>query len=117
MRPPLRKLLCPLTLFKLLSRWRQSGGAADESGEELARALAVREHLRLTTGRDPFRYVRSNVQLVHPKLAGDPNAAIALRAPTSKTIDGTYNLRLLVQGRTRSGCPFTRAGFRSIRVG
>ncbi|MET0650805.1 MAG: M14 family zinc carboxypeptidase [Pyrinomonadaceae bacterium] len=117
LRPPLRKLLCPVTLIKWLARRWQSGKTADESGEEVARAFAVREHLLLTTGRDPFRYDRSNVHLVHPKLARDPNAAIVLSAPTSKTIEGTYNLRLVVQGRTHSGCPFMRAGFRSIRVG
>jgi len=89
----------------------------DRLGEELARAQVVREHLRRMTGRDPFHYVREPIHLVHPKLAHAPSGSMVIRTPTSQTIEGTYNLRLSVQGRTPSGCTFMRVGFRSVRVG
>ena len=34
-----------------------------------------------------------------------------------KSIDGTYNLRLVTGGRTKKGCPFVRVLFRSVLVG
>jgi hypothetical protein len=90
---------------------------ADPVSEELARALAVREHLRVTTGRDPFEYIRKSAHLVHPQLVHAPSGSIAIRAPTSQTFAGSYNVRFVVQGRTRSGCDFVRVGFRSVRAG
>ena len=68
------------------------------------------------TGTDPVQYVRMSVHLVHPKLAGAPLGSLAVRIPTSKTVDGTYNVRISVQGRTPSGCAFVRVGFESIHV-
>ena len=113
--------LCPTTSIQLLAkRWnkemRLPSQAGDRSGEQIARARAVREHLRLMTGTDPVQYVRKSVHLVHPKLAGAPLGSLAVRIPTSKTVDGTYNVRISVQGRTPSGCAFVRVGFESIHV-
>jgi len=113
----------PTTSVKLLAKqWTKEmrlpiSKPADVLGEELPRAQAVRQHLRQTTGRDPFQYVRKPVYLVHPKLARASRGSLVVRTPTSATIDGTYNIRISVQGRSASGCLFARVGFYSVRVG
>jgi hypothetical protein len=117
------EVLSPATSVKHLARqWKIEMGqpaerTADPLGKELAHALAVRGYLQYTTGKDPFHYVRKSIHLVHPKTAHAPQTSIALRAPTSQAIDGTYNLRFVVQGQTHAGCPFMRVGFRSFLVG
>jgi hypothetical protein len=73
-------------------------------------------HIRHTTGRDPFDYVRKDLHLVHPKLTRAPESQFAVRIPTATGIDGTYNLRLVAQGHTATGCPFVRVGIRSSLV-
>jgi hypothetical protein len=114
---------CPTTSIGLLARqWKREmrlppDRTGDPSGDELLRAQAVREHLRSSTGKDPVQYARKSVHLVHPNLAHAPRGSMAVRTPTAKTVEGTYNVRLSVQGRTSSGYPFTRVGFRSVRVG
>ena len=113
---------CPTTSLRLLARqWTKDmrgppAANLDRPAEDLARAQAVREHVRRTTGRDPAQYVRRSVHLVHPEVAHAPSGSLAIRTPTASDIDGTYNVRLLVQGRSASGCPFVRVGFRSVRV-
>ena len=113
--------LCPATSIKILARqWTDemrvpSRNGPDTLAQDLARAQAVRDHLRLPTGRDPMRYIRRRIHLVQPTL-DDASGSMAVRTPTSGTIDGTYNVRVMVQGRTRSGCAFMRLGFQSVRV-
>lgn len=112
----------PASSVRLLAgQWKKNmpvpQGQRDALPDIVARALAVRTHLRETTGQDPFRYVRKELNLVHPKLARAKEASFAIRAETAKTIDGTYNLRLQLRGRTSNGCPFVRVGFRSVLVG
>jgi len=113
---------CPLTSLELLAKqWTKDmhlprKEIADPQSDDLMRALAVRDHLRQTTGRDPFAYIRQDVHLVHPKLGDFPASSMAVRLPTANSIEGTYNLRISVQGRTRAGCPFTRVAFRSVPV-
>jgi hypothetical protein len=115
--------LVPATSVRLLARdWKKEmalpeGQHPDSLPEAVARALAVRTHLRATTGRDPFSCVRRELQLVHPKLARAKEAGFAVRVPTAKSIDGTYAIRLVAQGRTTNGCPFVRVGLRSVLVG
>lgn len=113
--------LCPATSVDLLARrWQEHMRPSDRDShdaapQEIARAEAVREHLRRTTGRDPASPIRKSVHLVYPrkyKFAG----AMAVRIPTLDTIDGTYNVRVTAQGRTRTGCEFARVGFRSVRI-
>jgi Zinc carboxypeptidase/von Willebrand factor type A domain len=116
-------LFAPATSVRLLAReWKSGMRLPENTGrdvlpEPVARALAVRSHLRSTTGRDPFSYVRKELHLVHPKLARAPESHLAVRMPTARSIDGTYNLRLMARGRTAKGCPFLRVGFRSVLVG
>lgn len=116
-------LFAPATSVRLLAReWKGGMRLPENTGrdvlpEPVARALAVRSHLRSTTGRDPFSYVRKELHLVHPKLARAPESHLAVRMPTARSIDGTYNLRLMARGRTAKGCPFLRVGFRSVLVG
>jgi hypothetical protein len=110
------------SIRSLAQQWNEqlsvpAAATADRMREEVARAQAVREHLRLTPRGDPVRHVRRSVHLIHPKLAHAPGGSLAVRAPTSPTIDGTYNVRLMVEGRSLSGCPFRRVGFRSVYVG
>jgi len=113
----------PSTSVRLLAReWKQGMKLPENTGrdvlpEAIGRALAVRSHLRATTGRDPFTYVRKELHLIHPKLARAPESHFAVRIPTAKGIDGTYNLRLMARGRTAKGCPFVRVGIRSVLVG
>lgn len=113
----------PATSVRLLARhWKAGMRVPENTGrdvlpEPVARALAVRSHLRGTTGRDPFSYVRKELHLIHPKLARAPESYFAVRIPTAKSIDGTYNLRVMARGRTAKGCPFVRVGFRSVLVG
>lgn len=112
----------PASSVRLLARdWKPGMRTPENTGdvlpEPVVRALAVRSHLRATTGTDPFSYVRKELHLIRPKLARAPESHFALRVPTAKNIDGTYNVRLIVRGRTAKGCPFARAGFRSLPVG
>jgi len=113
----------PATSVRLLARnWKKGMSLPENTGrdvlpEAIARALAVRSHLRSTTGRDPFSYVRKELHLIHPKLARAPESHFAVRIPTAKHIDGTYNLRLVARGSTAKGCPFVRVGIRSVMVG
>ncbi|HKR84729.1 MAG TPA: M14 family zinc carboxypeptidase [Terriglobales bacterium] len=113
----------PATSVQLLARdWKKGMHLPENTGhdalpEAVARALAVRSHLRSRTGRDPFIYVRKELHLIHPKLARAPESHFAVRMPTVKGIDGTYNLRLVTRGRTAKGCPFVRILFRSVLVG
>jgi hypothetical protein len=113
----------PATSVRLLARdWKKEmrlpeNTRGDFLPEEVAQALAVRSHLRRTTGRDPLTYVRKELHLIHPKLTRASEWHFAVRIPTAKSIEGTYNLRLMVRGRTAKGCPFVRAGFRSVLVG
>lgn len=115
--------LMPATSVRLLAReWKKGmrlpeNASLDAMPEAVARALAVRSHLRCQTGRDPFGYVRKELHLVHPKLARAPESHFAVRIPTSKGIDGTYNIRLVARGRTAKGYQFVRVSFRSILVG
>lgn len=115
-------LSSPATSLRLLARSWKKGMLPPESlrrdvlPETVARALAVRSHLRSTTGRDPFSYVRKEIQLVHPKLARAPESRFAVRIPTVKDVDGTYNLRLVVRGKTAKSCPFVRVGVCSVRA-
>ena len=113
----------PATSVRLLSReWRKRMRLPESSGRDVLptpveRALAVRSHLRSTTGRDPFSYVRKELLLIHPGLARAPESRFVVRMPTAKSIDGTYNLRLIARGRTAKVCPFARVLFRSVLVG
>jgi hypothetical protein len=113
----------PTTSIHLLARkWKknmrlQKGRDLDSVPETVARALAVRTHLRDSIGSDPFSYVRRELHLVHPQLAQAEQSSFTVRMPTAKNIEGTYNIHLLVSGRTASGCPFERVGFRSVLVG
>ena len=112
----------PTTSVKhLVRQWNEqmelpSARNTDAFSKEAARAQAVRGYLRHTSGQDPFLYQSQSIHLVHPKIAQAANTSAVLRAPTSRTVDGTYNLRFHVQGLTDSGCPFTRVGFRSFLV-
>jgi hypothetical protein len=113
----------PTTSVRLLAREWKAGMRVPENPrrdvlpEAVARALAVRSHVRSTTGRDPFSYTRRELHLIHPKLARAPESHFAVRIPTAKGIDGTYNLRVVVRGRTATGCPFVRVGVHSVLVG
>jgi hypothetical protein len=112
----------PATSIQMLAKqWKKDVGlrsdAADRIGETLARAVAVRDHVRISTGQDPAKYFVQRVHLVHPMLARAPKTSMAVRTPTSRAVDGTYNVRVAVQGRTLSGCPFVRIASRSVRVG
>jgi hypothetical protein len=112
----------PATSIQMLAKqWKKDMGlrsdAADRIGETLARAVAVRDHVRISTGQDPAKYFVQRVHLVHPMLARAPKTSMAVRTPTSRAVDGTYNVRVAVQGRTLSGCPFVRIASRSVRVG
>lgn len=114
-------VLCPVTSIALLAKqWKRNMSLTseplDQAEKQRARAQAVREHLRLTTGQDPLQFVRKRIQLVHPKLARDSNVSALLRVPQLESIDGTYNVRFVARGKTGSGCPFVRVGFRSLRV-
>lgn len=116
-------LFAPATSVRLLARnWKSGMRLPETTGRDalpgpVARALVVRSHLRRTTGRDPFSYVQKELHLIHPKLAGAPESHLAVRIRTAKSIDGTYNVRLMARGRTAKGCPFVRVGFRSVLVG
>ena len=57
------------------------------------------------------------VHLVHPGQTDHKDATTVIRAPTTKTIDGTYTIRVDVTGRTSRGTPFARVGYRSVFVG
>lgn len=113
----------PTASVRLLAReWKKGMRLPENTGrdgmpEVVARALAVRSHLYRTTGLDPFGYVRKELHLIHPKVARAPQSYFAIRMPTAKSIDGTYNLRLMTRGRTAKGCPFVRIGLRSVLVG
>ena len=106
--------------MRLLARdWKREMRLPESTGRDVlpdpvARALAVRSHLRRTTGRDPFSYVGKELHLIHPKQARAPESHFAVRMPTARSIDGTYNLRLMLRGQSRGGCPFVRVGFRSV---
>jgi hypothetical protein len=112
----------PATSVRLLARdWKKGMRLPENTGrdvmpEHVAQALAVRSHLR-STGRDPFSYVGKELHLIHPKLARAPESHLAVRIPTAKGIDGTYNLRLAARGRTAKGCPFVRVSIHSVLVG
>jgi hypothetical protein len=113
----------PASSVRLLARnWEKGMRLPENTGrdvlpEAVARALAVRSHLLSTTGRDPFSYMRKELHLIHPKLARAPESHFAVRIPTAKDIDGTYNLHLVARGRTAKGCPFVRVGILSVLVG
>jgi hypothetical protein len=112
----------PSTSVDLLAREWKSGMHVPESHgldhlpEAVSRALALRSHLRASTGQDPFKYLRRELHLIHPKLARAKESSFAVRMPTAKTIDGTYNIRIVARGRTLGGCPFVRVGLRSMLV-
>jgi hypothetical protein len=113
----------PATSIRLLAReWKPGMRLPESTGhdglpEPVARALAVRANLRNTTGRDPFTYMCKDVHLIHPDLTRAREWPFVVRIPTAKTIEGSYNLRLVTRGRTAQGCPFVRLGFRSVLVG
>ena len=90
---------------------------ADPLPREVEQAKAVGEHLRRATGRHPFGYGVSRIHLVHPGQTDCRGAATVIRAPTAKTIDGTYTIRVHVTGHTSRGTPFARVGYRSVFVG
>jgi hypothetical protein len=104
---------CPATPIQLLyKQWKKemrlpSSQTTDRSRKELVRAQAVRAHLRLTTEQDPVQYVSKSVYLVHPKLAHAPSGSMAIRTPTSKTIDGTSHPNAIVRLRINIVLPFT----------
>ena len=114
----------PATSVRKLARdWKKGmqipeNSKGDNYPEEVARALAVRWHLLRTSRHDPFNYLPKKLHLIHPKLVkAASESPFAVRIPTVNDIDGTYNLRLVVQGRTKKGCPFVRVGFHSVLVG
>lgn len=115
-------VLAPSTSVNTLARgWKTEmklpTDGKDKLPELVAKALAVRSHLQRTTGHDPFSYHRKELHLIHPKLARASDSHFAVHIPTAKNIDGTYNLRLEVRGRSANGCPFTRVGIHSLSVG
>jgi hypothetical protein len=63
----------------------------------------VGEHLFRATGQDPFSYRTGRIHLVHPGQTDHKDATTVIRAPTTKTIDGTYTIRVDVTGRTSRG--------------
>jgi hypothetical protein len=112
----------PLTSVRLLARqWKEAMGLKQLEGAErlprkVAQAQAVREHLHRTTGQDPFRYHSSRIHLVHPGQTDHQDATTVIRAPTAKTIDGTYSIRVDVKGRTSRGGAFGRVGHQSFLI-
>jgi hypothetical protein len=113
----------PLTSVRLLAtQWKDNMGlshleGADRLPPEVERAQAVGEHILRATGQDPFSYGMGRIHLVHPGQTDHNDAATVIRAPTAKTIDGTYTIRVDVTGRTSRGTPFARVGYRSVVVG
>ena len=113
----------PLTSVRLLAdQWNNKIGLshaenADRLPREVEQAQAVGEQLLRATGQDPFRYGTGRIHLVHPGQTDLRDAATVIRAPTAKTIDGTYTIRVDVTGRTSRGSPFVRVGYRSVLVG
>jgi hypothetical protein len=94
----------------------------DPVPEHVVYAEAARERIRSRTGRDPWQYIPRKANLVRSNMPGDkPDGSAAppitaLRVPISM-VDGTYNVKIAISGRTISGFPFTRVGFRSILAG
>jgi hypothetical protein len=113
----------PLTSVRLLTRqWDDNIGLsqlekADRLPREVEQAQAVGEHLLRATGQDPFSYRTGRIHLVHPGQTDHKDAPIVIRAPTTKTIDGTHTIRVDVAGLTSRGTRFVRVGYRSVFVG
>jgi hypothetical protein len=113
----------PLTSVRLLTRqWDDSIALSqleetDRLPRKVEQAQAVGEHLFRATGQDPFSYRTGRIHLVHPGQTDHKDATTVIRAPTTKTIDGTYTIRVDVTGRTSRGTPFARVGYRSVFVG
>ncbi|WP_439407368.1 M14 family zinc carboxypeptidase [Bradyrhizobium sp. DASA03076] len=113
----------PLASVRLLAKqWNDNIGQsdlkkADRLPREVEQAQVVGEHFLRATGQDPFSYRMGRVHLVHPGQTSYKDAATVIRAPTTKTIDGTYTIRVDVTGRTSRGTPFARVGYRSVFVG
>jgi hypothetical protein len=113
----------PSTSVQLLAeQWSDNLGLShvekvDRLPREVEQAQAAGEHLFRATRRDPFSYGTGRIHLVHPRQTDNRGAATVIRAPTAKTIDGTYTMRVDVTGRTSRGNPFARVGYRAVLVG
>ena len=77
---------------------------------------------QIKISEDHARYVADPTDPLGKPLFGTGQAGQTASIPTYnlawglRTVDGTYNVRISVQGRTPSGCPFVRIGFESIHV-